>query len=52
VAFLNGVVARRGREHGIPTPANDAVVEVARRIERGERSHGTENLEVLQELAG
>jgi 2-dehydropantoate 2-reductase len=48
VAFLNGVVSRHGRERGIPTPANDAVVEVARRIERGERTHGRDNLALLQ----
>jgi 2-dehydropantoate 2-reductase len=52
VAGLNGVVSRRGREHGISTPANDAVVEVARRIERGELKPGPDNLHVLTEVSG
>lgn len=33
---LNGHVVVRGRELGIPTPVNAAVVELAHRIERGE----------------
>ena len=38
VDVVNGGVAARGREHGIPTPANDAVVEIVHAIERGERA--------------
>ena len=33
---LNGHVATRGRELGVPTPVNDAVVRLAHAIERGE----------------
>ncbi|WP_449282039.1 ketopantoate reductase family protein [Leucobacter sp.] len=32
---LNGEVVRAGREHGIPTPVNSAIVEIARKIEVG-----------------
>jgi 2-dehydropantoate 2-reductase len=33
---LNGHVAARGRVHGIPTPVNTVVTQLAHRIERGE----------------
>ena len=38
VDVVNGGVASRGRELGVPTPCNDAVVELVHSIERGERS--------------
>jgi len=38
VDVVNGGVAAKGREHGIPTPCNDAVVELVHSMERGERS--------------
>jgi 2-dehydropantoate 2-reductase len=43
--FLNGHIARKGREKNIPTPANDAIVELCRRIERGELTPGRANIE-------
>lgn len=49
---LNGHVAQRGHELGIDTPANDALIEVARRIERGTASPHPDNAAVLRELAG
>jgi 2-dehydropantoate 2-reductase len=38
VDVVNGGVAERGRELGIPTPCNDAVVELVHSMERGERA--------------
>ncbi len=38
VDVVNGGVAAKGREHGIPTPCNDAVVELVHSMERGERA--------------
>ena len=38
VDVVNGGVASRGRAHGIPTPCNDAVVELVHSMERGERA--------------
>jgi 2-dehydropantoate 2-reductase len=38
VDVVNGGVAARGREHGVATPCNDAVVELVHSMERGERS--------------
>lgn len=48
---LNGTVCREGATHGIATPVNAAVVEIARRIEAGELAPGRENLGLLSELA-
>jgi 2-dehydropantoate 2-reductase len=38
VDVVNGGVASKGRELGIPTPCNDRVVELVHSMERGERS--------------
>jgi 2-dehydropantoate 2-reductase len=38
VDVVNGGVASRGRELGVPTPCNDRVVELVHSMERGERS--------------
>lgn len=38
VDVVNGGVASTGRELGIPTPCNDAVVELVHAMERGERA--------------
>lgn len=48
---LNGLVARRGVEQGTPTPANDALIEVARRIERGDLLPDPQNASLLMALA-
>jgi len=47
--FIPGVVARKGRELGIPTPCNDAVVEIDRRINRGEIRMDPSNFDLLQQ---
>jgi 2-dehydropantoate 2-reductase len=38
VDVVNGGVAAKGRELGVPTPHNDAVVELVHAMERGERA--------------
>lgn len=48
--LISGVVSRRGRELGIPTPCNDAVVEIDRRINTGEIGMERSNFELLKEL--
>ncbi len=49
--FLNGHIARKGREKNIHTPANDAIVALCRRIERGELKPGKSNIEfILQRM--
>jgi 2-dehydropantoate 2-reductase len=42
--YINGLVADLGRSAGIPTPANDAVVDIIHRIERGQLAASIENL--------
>jgi 2-dehydropantoate 2-reductase len=37
---LNGVIASMGREHGVPTPINDIVIDVMHQLERGELERG------------
>ncbi|WP_440707932.1 ketopantoate reductase family protein [Herbiconiux sp. YIM B11900] len=44
---LNGHVMLSGRELGVTTPVNTAVVQLAHRIERGEIAPGVEHLPVL-----
>ena len=46
--YINGLVSRRARELGIPTPYNDAVTEIARMIDDGEVEMGRPNYELLQ----
>jgi 2-dehydropantoate 2-reductase len=46
--FIPGVVAREGKRLGIPTPFNDAVVEIDRLINRREIPMDPSNLELLK----
>ena len=50
VDYLNGYVVRKGREVGVPTLTNQAIVEVTKRIERGELAQGPANLQLLTRL--
>jgi len=47
VDHLNGYVVRQGREVGVPTPMNEAIIEVTKQIERGERKQDPANLKLL-----
>jgi 2-dehydropantoate 2-reductase len=44
---LNGYVVRKGRAVGVPTPMNEAVAELARRLEAGELQQDSANLHLL-----
>ncbi len=50
MAFMPGLVSRRGRELGIPTPCNDAVVELDRQINRGELKMDVANFDRLKAI--
>jgi 2-dehydropantoate 2-reductase len=50
VDYLNGYVVRKGREVGVPTPMNQAIVEVTKRMERSELAQGPANLQLLTKL--
>ena len=45
-------IARKGREKNIATPANDAIVELCRRIERGELKPDKSNVDIILKLMG
>lgn len=44
VDYMNGLIADKGREVGVPTPAHDAIVTVMKEIERGATAPAPENL--------
>jgi 2-dehydropantoate 2-reductase len=46
--FIPGLVAKKGRELGVPTPVVDAVVEIDRQINRGDLKMGPANFELLK----
>jgi 2-dehydropantoate 2-reductase len=49
---LNGTVVAEARTVGLDAPVNSAVVELGRRIERGELTPGPHNVDLLREIAG
>jgi 2-dehydropantoate 2-reductase len=49
--YFNGLIAEKGRAAGVPTPYNDAVMQLVARIGRGECMPVPENLNLLQQLA-
>jgi 2-dehydropantoate 2-reductase len=50
IDLINGFVVEEGRKRGIPTPANETLVEVTRRIYAGELKPDPANLRVALEL--
>jgi 2-dehydropantoate 2-reductase len=50
IELINGLVARKGRDLGIPTPCNDAVTEIDRRINSGALKMDPSNLERLKAM--
>jgi 2-dehydropantoate 2-reductase len=50
VDLINGFVVDEGRKRGIPTPANEVLVEVTRRIYVGELKPDPSNLSMAVEL--
>ncbi|RLC74526.1 MAG: 2-dehydropantoate 2-reductase [Chloroflexi bacterium] len=47
IDFLNGYVAERGQEEGVPTPVNAALTAMVREVEAGTRNISPDNLEEL-----
>ena len=50
IDWLNGYVIRRGKEAGIPTPANEVIYRLIKEIETGERKYGPENIDAAYGL--
>ena len=48
VDYLNGYIARRGREVGVPTPVNDSVVKHTKRLEAGEIPQAITNVDLIE----
>jgi len=48
VDYINGLVSRKGREAGVPTPMNDATTEMVYRLERGEIKPDPANIKQLE----
>ncbi len=51
-AFMNGYIVDRGRDVGVPTPVNAAVVQVMQGIDDGEIVPSPSNVERVLDLAG
>jgi 2-dehydropantoate 2-reductase len=45
IEYINGFIAEKGEEVGIPAPAHAALTELVKRIERGELQPGPEHIE-------
>ena len=52
MAWISGVVAKKGKELGLDVRANAAVTELDRRINNGELEMKRENFELLKQMAG
>ena len=52
IEHLNGFVSKTGKEMGIPTPYNDAVVQIIRGIESGEFLVTQKNLRRVDSIGG
>ncbi len=49
IEFLNGYVARRGKEADVPTPVNEAITRLLKQIELGELKPDIENAKLLEQ---
>ena len=50
--YIPGAVSRKGRELGIATPFNDAIVEIDRMINKGQLKMSPDNFALLQAKVG
>lgn len=50
--YITGTVVRKGREFGVPTPYNDAVLEIGQEISDGRRQMDPANLDLLKAKLG
>jgi len=52
IEFINGLVSRKGKELGIPTPYNDVMSEFAREINRGNLEMDPSNFDRIKAKLG
>ena len=50
IEYLDGYVAQKGREIGIPTPACDAITELIKKVERGELKSERDNIRYMEQF--
>jgi len=48
IEFINGLVSRKGKEHGVPTPYNDVLSALAREINRGNLEMDPTNYDLIK----
>ncbi|MFX0181630.1 MAG: ketopantoate reductase family protein [Candidatus Hodarchaeota archaeon] len=48
IDYLNGYIAKKGKELGIPTPINSTITQIVKEIEKGKREISPDNLSELQ----
>ena len=47
---INGVVCEFGRKHNIPTPINDKIVEIIKKIQNGELKAEKANIRLFDDI--
>ncbi len=47
---INGIICQQGREHGVPTPVNDRIVEVIKKCEAGTLKPEQANIRLFDDL--
>lgn len=52
VDYLNGYIVKKAQELGVPTPMNEAIVDLMREIETGQVRPGVDNLRILEPYVG
>jgi 2-dehydropantoate 2-reductase len=50
VDYINGLVARKGQEAGVPTPMNEEAVKIVKKLETGELVPDPENIVLFDEV--
>ena len=48
VTYLNGLVIQKGKEVGVSTPMNQAILDLTLKIENGEAAPDPSNLDILK----
>ena len=50
IEYTNGLVVRKGKEAGVPTPVNEIVLAINKRIERGDLKPDPENFTLMERM--
>jgi hypothetical protein len=47
---LNGLIVKKGKEAGVPTPLNEAITTLTKQIQYGELEPDRSNLQLLKQM--